>query len=46
MNGVGHALTPCMRSGLKDQLVAPKLTRHAHHTTLSRGNVPLLNLKE
>ena len=41
-----HALTPYMRSGFKDQLVALKLTRHAHHTTLSGGNVPVLNLEE
>ena len=41
-----HALTLYMRSGLKDQLVAPGLTRHAHHTALSGGNVPLLNLEE
>ena len=41
-----HALTPYMRSGFKDQLVAPKLSRHAHHTTLSGGNVPVLNLEE
>ena len=40
-----HALTLYMRSGLNVEHVAPELTRYAHHTALSRGSVPLLDLE-